>query len=176
MLWYPCAAHLVVGIDEIGHRYRPTRVRLFGYGEPRYLKASHRLRQRRFDSEDEAARAAGLDRSVLIEQEITSKVQPVTESEIATWYQANQARAQGASLDQVRQPIRAYLIQERMQDIRAKYLDELKSKTRVRVMLDPPRQVLNPSARQIVQHSNEMTIGDQRVDEVRADEPGSAGD
>jgi len=61
MLWYPCAAHLVVGIDEIGHRYRPTRVRLFGCGEPRYLKASHRLRQRRFDSEDEAARAAVLE-------------------------------------------------------------------------------------------------------------------
>ena len=61
MLWDPCAAHLVVGIDEIGHRYRPTRVRLFGCGEPRYLKASHRLRQRRFDSEDEAARAAVLE-------------------------------------------------------------------------------------------------------------------
>ena len=29
-----------------------------------------------------------------------------------------------------------------MQDIRAKYLDELKSKTSVRVMLDPPRQVV----------------------------------
>ena len=60
---------------------------------------------------DEAARAAGLDRSALIEQEITSKVKPVTEPEIATTgTQANQARVQGASLDQVRQPIRAYLI------------------------------------------------------------------
>jgi hypothetical protein len=89
---------------------------------------------------DEAAKAAGLDRSALIEKEITSKIKPVTEPDIAAWYQANQARVQGASLDKVRQPIRAYLIQERMQDVRAKYLDELKSKTSVRVMLDPPRQ------------------------------------
>ena len=61
---------------------------------------------------DEEARKAGIDRSALIEREITSKVQPVTEPEIAAWYQANQARVQGAPLDQVRQPIRAFLIQE----------------------------------------------------------------
>jgi protein-disulfide isomerase len=91
---------------------------------------------------DAAAKAEGIDRSALIEKEITAKIQPVTEPDVASWYQANQARVQGASLDQVRQPIRAYLVQERMQDVRAKYLDELKSKTSVRVMLDPPRQVV----------------------------------
>ena len=89
---------------------------------------------------DEEARAAGIDRAALIEKEITSKVRPVTEPEIAAWYQANQGRVQGAPLDQVRQPIRAFLVQERMQEVKAKYLDELKSKTSVRVMLDPPRQ------------------------------------
>ena len=89
---------------------------------------------------DQEARAAGIDRAALIEKEITSKVKPVTEPDITTWYQANQARVQGASLDKVRQPIRALLIQERMLDVRAKYLDELKSKTSVRVMLEPPRQ------------------------------------
>jgi protein-disulfide isomerase len=91
---------------------------------------------------DGAAKAEGIDRPALVEREITSRIQPVTESDIAAWYQANQARVQGASLDQVRQPIRAFLIQERMQDVRAKYLDELKSKTSVRVMLDPPRQAV----------------------------------
>jgi protein-disulfide isomerase len=91
---------------------------------------------------DEAAKAAGIDRAALIENEITSKVHAVTEPEIAAWFKENQARVQGAPLDQVRQPIRAYLIQERMQDVRAKYLDELKTKTSVRVMLDPPRQIV----------------------------------
>src|SRR5438093_9089618 len=91
---------------------------------------------------DGAAKAEGIDRPALVEKEITAKIQPVTEPEIAAWYRANQARVQGASLDQARQPIRAFLVQVRMQDVRAKYLDELRSKTSVRVMLDPPRQAV----------------------------------
>jgi SurA N-terminal domain len=89
---------------------------------------------------DEAAKAQGIDRTTLIEKEITAKVLTVSDADITTWFQANQARLQGAPLEQVKQPIRAYLIQERMQGIRAQYVDALKSKTSVRVMLDPPRQ------------------------------------
>jgi protein-disulfide isomerase len=89
---------------------------------------------------DDAAKAQGIDRSALVEKEITAKIQPVTDAEIASWYQANQARVQGASLDQVRQPIKQFLTQQRMQDVRERYLDGLKAKTPVKVMLDPPRQ------------------------------------
>src|SRR5712692_941540 len=91
---------------------------------------------------DDAAKTQGIDRSVLIEKEITAKVPQVTEAEIAAWYQANQGRVQGASLDQVRQAIRSYLTQQRMQDVREQYLDTLKKKTPVRVMLEPPRQTV----------------------------------
>ena len=89
---------------------------------------------------DEAAKAQGIDRTTLIEKEISAKVPPVSDADVTAWYQGNQARLQGAPLEQVKQPIRAYLIQERMQGIRAQYVDALKSKTSVRVMLDPPRQ------------------------------------
>src|SRR3982751_4245651 len=58
---------------------------------------------------DAAARAQGIDRSALIEREITAKVAPVSDADVAAWYQANQGRLQGAPLDQVRQPIRAFL-------------------------------------------------------------------
>src|SRR3954467_1017672 len=44
---------------------------------------------------DAAAKAEGTDRSALIEKEITSKVPPVSDTDIATWYQANQGRLQG---------------------------------------------------------------------------------
>jgi hypothetical protein len=64
----------------------------------------------------------------------------VSDTDVVSWYQANQSRLQGAPLDQVKQPIRTYLMQERMQGIRSVYLDSLKAKTSVRVMLDPPRQ------------------------------------
>jgi protein-disulfide isomerase len=47
---------------------------------------------------------------------------------------------QGATLDQVRAPIRAYLTQERMQTIRTEYLNTLRAKTAVRINLEPPRQ------------------------------------
>jgi protein-disulfide isomerase len=91
---------------------------------------------------DEAAKARGMDRAALVEKEITSKIAPVTDDDIGFWYQTNQARVQGASLDQVRQPIRQFLTQERMQVIREQYLGTLKAKTAVRVMLDPPRQTV----------------------------------
>ncbi len=89
---------------------------------------------------DTAAKAQGIERSALIEKEITARVVPVTDAEIASWFQANQERLQGAPLDQVRQPIRNFLTQERMQAIRAEYVGGLKAKSAVRVMLDPPRQ------------------------------------
>ncbi len=89
---------------------------------------------------DAAARAQGVERAALIEKEITAKVQAVSDADVAAWYQANQNRLQGAPLDQVRQPIRAFLTQERMQGVRAQYIATRKAKTTVTVMLDPPRQ------------------------------------
>ena len=66
---------------------------------------------------------------------------PVTEAEIAAWYQANQARVQGASLEQVRQPIRSFLTQERMQaGPRAVHRRPEEQDDRCACMLDPPRQ------------------------------------
>ena len=88
---------------------------------------------------DQEAKRRGIDRSTLIEQEITGKVAPVGDAEVASWYQANQSRVQGAPLEQVRAPIRAYLIQERMGNARETYLDTLKEKTTVTISLDPPR-------------------------------------
>ena len=89
---------------------------------------------------DDEAKAQGIERSALLEKEVTSKLPAVTDVEIAAWYQANQGRVQGAALDQVRQPIRNFLTQERMMSVRDAYVITLKAKANVRVMLDPPRQ------------------------------------
>jgi hypothetical protein len=95
---------------------------------------------------DEAAKAQGIDRAALVAKEITAKVTSVTDDEVNAWYQANQGRVQGAPLEQVRQPIRSYLTQERMQAIRQQYIASLKSRTAVKVMLDPPRQTVKMAA------------------------------
>ena len=91
---------------------------------------------------DQEAKARGIDRTALIEQEITAKVPTVSDTDVAAWYQANQARVQGATLDQVRQPIKSYLTQQRMQVVREDYLNTLRTKTPVHVSLEPPRQTI----------------------------------
>jgi protein-disulfide isomerase len=95
----------------------------------------------------QAAAARGVDAAALTDREITSKVAPVTEAEIAAWYQANQTRVQGAAIDRVRAPIKALLTQERTQAARRQFVDTLKEKTAVTVRLEPPRQTVSEAGR-----------------------------
>ena len=85
------------------------------------------------------AKRRSVESTVLYEQEITSKAKPVVEADIAAWYQANQQRVQGATLDQVRAPIQSLLTQQRMHDAREAFVSTLKAKTPVRLTLEPPR-------------------------------------
>ena len=88
---------------------------------------------------EQEAKRRSLEPTALYEQEITSKVKAVTETEIAEWYQGNQQRVQGATLDQVRAPIQSMLTQQRTQLARDAYVGTLKAKTPTRVMIQPPR-------------------------------------
>jgi protein-disulfide isomerase len=94
---------------------------------------------------EQEAKTRSMDKAALVQQEVSSKVTPPSEQDVAAWYQANQQRVQGASLDQVRDPIRAFLVQERTQMVRQTYLEKLKAKTPVRTMLEPPRQTVKAS-------------------------------
>jgi protein-disulfide isomerase len=96
---------------------------------------------------DQEAKVRGIDRAALTAQEITGKVAPVTDADIAAWYQANQSRVQGASLDQVRSPIMTLLTQQRTQTRRDEYLGGLRKQSAVKMMLEPPRQVVAESGR-----------------------------
>jgi protein-disulfide isomerase len=89
---------------------------------------------------DIEAKTRGVATTALIDQEITSKIQTVTDADVTAWYSANQARVQGASIDQVRAPIRSLLIQQRSAAVYQSYVDQLKTKTPVKITLEPPRQ------------------------------------
>jgi protein-disulfide isomerase len=91
---------------------------------------------------DQEAKSRGIDRAALVEKEIADKVPQVSDIEITAWYQANRGRLQGASMDDARAPIRMYLLQERMDEARKRYVSTLKAKTAVRILLDPPRQTV----------------------------------
>lgn len=86
------------------------------------------------------AKLRGVERAQLTSEEIDSKVTPVTDSDVTAWYQANPGRVQGAALDKVRAPIRSLLTQERSQTAYTAYVNRLKAKTPVRILLEPPRQ------------------------------------
>ena len=86
------------------------------------------------------SRTRGITSAALTDQEIGSKIATVTDADVAAWYSANPSRVQGAKLDQVQAPIRQMLTQERTLAVYQGYVDQLKAKTPVRVMLEPPRQ------------------------------------
>lgn len=96
---------------------------------------------------DAEARALGTERAALIQREITGKVKPPSDAEVDAWYRANPDRVGGASLDQVRTPIRSLLIQERTASARREYLDSLKARTPVSITLEPPRLAVATTGR-----------------------------
>ncbi len=116
-----------------------------GFGNLKLSQALYEARRSALDEMvgdallDQEAKARGIDRGTITQQEIVSKVAAVSDAEIAAWYQANQSRVQGASLDQVRTPIGNLLTRERTQAKRDEFLDGLRKKTAVKLMLDPPR-------------------------------------
>jgi protein-disulfide isomerase len=92
---------------------------------------------------DEEAKRRKVEPTALYEQEITAKVTPVSDGDVSAWYAANPQRVQGATLDQVHAPILSLLTRMRIQNARDAYIDTLKAKTRVRLMLEPPRATVS---------------------------------
>ena len=86
------------------------------------------------------AKARGTTSAAVTDAEITSKVVTVTEADIVAWYNANPSRVPGAKLEQVRQPIRSLLTQQRTSQAYQTYVDKLRGKASVRIALEPPRQ------------------------------------
>lgn len=96
---------------------------------------------------DAEAKSRGIDRPTLVEREIAAKAPAPTDAEVTAWFQANPARVNGATLDQVRAPIRNLLIEQRMDAARTALVDSLKAKTTVTISLEPPRVEVNDGGR-----------------------------
>jgi protein-disulfide isomerase len=96
---------------------------------------------------DADARGRRMDRARLIEQEVTSKVLQPNQAEIAAWFQENQDRVRGATLDQVGPAIAKLLFQERAATQREEYVNRLRGKTTVQILLEPPREAIATAGR-----------------------------
>jgi protein-disulfide isomerase len=94
-----------------------------------------------------AAKSANTSVPQFVEQEVSKRVQPVTDPDIQQFYEANKDRAQGRPLEQLRQPIQEFLAEQRKQQARAQLVDDLKNKSgAVKVLLDPPRVAVDVAA------------------------------
>jgi hypothetical protein len=90
---------------------------------------------------ENAAKAANQSVDDFVRQETAKRQTPVSEAEVAAFYEQNKDRAQGRTLNDLRVQIKEFLEGQRGLQARAQLVAELKAKTAggVKVMLDPPR-------------------------------------
>ena len=88
----------------------------------------------------DAAKAKGLSPEAYVQSEISTRVKPVTDAAVVSFYQQNQNQMEGRSLEVMAPAITRYLTEQQEQAARAALLTELrKAGPSVRVMLDSPR-------------------------------------
>ncbi|HEX4915128.1 MAG TPA: hypothetical protein VFV51_14270 [Vicinamibacterales bacterium] len=90
---------------------------------------------------ENAAKASNQPVEQYLAQDAAKRSKPVSDAEIAAFYEQNKERAGGRSLDELRGQIKDFLEAQRKLQVRAQLVEELKnaSNANVRVMLDPPR-------------------------------------
>ena len=102
----------------------------------------------------EEAAARGMTQDELVAEEITARVAPVAESDVEAFYEQNQARLRGQTLEQVRGQIRDFMVARNEQAARKAFIDGLRADADVAIALEVPRVP-------VVVASNERTRGSE---------------
>lgn len=95
--------------------------------------------------EDEA-KARGITKEKLVETEITNKTKVASDEEIQKFFDENKERMSGQTLEQMKPRIKSYLESEVSKNARQTFIDSLRAKAGVKVMLDPPRMPVKIAA------------------------------
>jgi hypothetical protein len=96
---------------------------------------------------EQAAKAKGVAPDAFAREEIGKRTTPITDAEVASFYEQNSAQMQGRPLQDMRGAIRNFLQQRRYAEARHALVTELKkSGPAVNVALDPPRQPVTVAA------------------------------
>ncbi|MGH9350270.1 MAG: SurA N-terminal domain-containing protein [Vicinamibacterales bacterium] len=96
---------------------------------------------------ERAAQAKGLPAEQFSKEEIARRTKPITDADVAAFYEQNASRMQGKPLQDMRGAIRSFLQQQRYADARQALIGELRAAgPAVRVALDPPRQKVDVAA------------------------------
>ena len=94
-----------------------------------------------------AAKAKGIEQAKFTEAELASRMQPVTDAQVAAFFKENQEQMQGRPLEAMSVPIRRYLEdQGKANAYRALVADLRKAGPRVELVLNVPRYNVNIAA------------------------------
>ena len=83
------------------------------------------------------AKRRGVSVEAVLDQEVNSKILPVGDDEIDVFYKSNRARI-GGELEKVREQIRGYLHNEKIEAQKALFFKSLRSRAKVVTYLKPP--------------------------------------
>jgi protein-disulfide isomerase len=92
---------------------------------------------------EQAAKSRGVTPEQFMDAELTKRVMPIADTEIAVFYGENRGQMQGRSLEEMSPLIRRFLTDRQRESARAAVIAELrKAGPPVRVMFEPPRQTV----------------------------------
>jgi protein-disulfide isomerase len=95
----------------------------------------------------EAAKKKGMSPDAYVESEVSTRVKPVTDAEVVTFYQSNIQQMQGRSLEQMSPAINRFLGDQQRDTARQALIAELKKGgPAIRVSLDAPRSPVTLAA------------------------------
>lgn len=116
-------------LDQLDLQYRRERDKLIGGAVDTIV------RSRLFEAE---SKRTGKTEDQLVASEISGSIEP-SDAEINAWFNDNQARLNGRTLDQVRSQIAAFLRNQRRLEAATKLDDRLRAEHRVKVAFEPYR-------------------------------------
>ena len=103
----------------------------------------------------------GMTVEALLEQELPSRMTPVTDADIEQFYNSlGSQQVQGRTLDQLRVPIQNFLQEQRPTAARAALVAELSTSLDLPIesLLEPPRQAVNVAATDPIKGTSEASV------------------
>jgi len=116
------------GLEDLEHEYDWKKYEI-EIGE-----LNRRINDRLLKAE---CKKQGIDAGQLLQQEVYSKLEPVKDSEVESFFNMNRARIVG-DLDQIRESIRAHLLTERRIVLEARFAERMRAAADVVIYLKKP--------------------------------------
>jgi len=85
------------------------------------------------------AKAKGVTTHQYLQEQIKAKAKPITDADIQAYFTANQARMGGRTFEQVSAQINQMLVNQRETEAREAIMSEVKAKSEIKIVLEPPR-------------------------------------